>query len=194
MGARPKHRDRLVRAAAELFRQRGYAATGINDILGLAAAPKGSFYHYFPGGKEALGAEAVRYAGDRVTDTLQTLERDHRTPAAALRAYGALLAGWLKDSDYRDGCPLATTVLEVTPQSEPITAAAREAYAAWRRTLATLIDPDNTDGARAQRLASLAISALEGALIQARVSRDPAPIHDACEEIAALIDALQDTV
>ncbi|HCR78137.1 MAG TPA: TetR/AcrR family transcriptional regulator, partial [Alcanivorax sp.] len=46
MGARPKHRDRLVRAAAELFRQRGYAATGINDILGLAAAPKGSFYHY----------------------------------------------------------------------------------------------------------------------------------------------------
>ena len=76
MGARPKHRDRLVRAAAELFRQRGYAATGINDILGLAAAPKGSFYHYFPGGKEALGAEAVRYAGDRVTDTLRTLQRD----------------------------------------------------------------------------------------------------------------------
>ena len=49
-------------AAAELSRQRGYAATGINDILGLAAAPKGSFYHYFPGGKEALGAEAIRYA------------------------------------------------------------------------------------------------------------------------------------
>ena len=31
---------------------------------------------------------------------------------------------------------------------------------------------------------------MEGALIQARVARDPAPIHDACEEIAALIDAL----
>ncbi|HBL85819.1 MAG TPA: TetR/AcrR family transcriptional regulator, partial [Alcanivorax sp.] len=51
-------------------------------------------------------------------------------------------------------------------------------------------DPDNADGARAQRLASLAISALEGALIQARVARDPAPIHDACEQIAALIDTL----
>jgi TetR/AcrR family transcriptional repressor of lmrAB and yxaGH operons len=105
-----------------------------------------------------------------------------------------LLAGWLKDSDYRDGCPLATTVLEVTPQSEPITTAAREAYAAWRQALASLINPNDADGTRAQRLASLAISALEGALIQARVACDPAPVHDACEEIAALIDALQDTV
>lgn len=188
MGARPKHRERLVRTAAALFRQHGYAATGINDILKGAEAPKGSFYHYFPGGKEALGAEAVRYAGESVTQTLARLHRDHEQAAPALRAYGELLAGWLADSDYRDGCPLATTVLEVTPQSEPITTAARDAYAAWRRALATMIDPDNPDGPRAQTLASLAISALEGALIQARVARDPAPIRDACEQVAALIE------
>ncbi len=188
MGARPKHRDRLVRTAAALFRQHGYAATGLNDILKTAGAPKGSFYHYFPGGKEELGAEAVRYAGALVTRTLEDLHRDQHSPGAALRAYGGLLAGWLGDSDYRDGCPLATTVLEVTPQSEPITAAARDAYAAWRRALATMIDPAGADSARAQRLASLAISALEGALIQARVARDPAPIHDACEQVAALIE------
>ena len=138
MGARPKHRDRLVRAAAELFRQRGYAATGINDILGLAAAPKGSFYHYFPGGKEALGAEAVRYAGDRVTETLQTLQRDP-PPAAALRLRGApgrlaegfRLPGRLPAGHHRAG------------GDAPVRAdhgGRREAYAAWRRTLATLID------------------------------------------------------
>ena len=194
MGARPKHRDRLVSTAAALFRQHSYAATGINDILKTAEAPKGSFYHYFPGGKEALGAEAVRYAGALVTRTLEQLHREHDTAGAALRAYGDLLAGWLADSGYRDGCPLATTVLEVTPQSEPITAAARDAYADWRRALATMIDPAGADDTRAERLASLAISALEGALIQARVARDPAPIRDACEQVAALIDALQDTV
>lgn len=188
MGARPKHRDRLVRTAAALFRQHGYAATGINDILKTAEAPKGSFYHYFPGGKEELGAEAVRYAGALVTRTLEGLHQEHDTAGAALRAYGDLLAGWLANSDYRDGCPLATTVLEVTPQSEPITVAARDAYAAWRQALATMIEPANADSARAQRLASLAISALEGALIQARVARDPAPIRDACEQVAALIE------
>jgi len=188
MGARPKHRDRLVRTAAALFRQHGYAGTGINDILKTAEAPKGSFYHYFPGGKEELGAEAVRYAGAVVTRTLEDLHREHTVPSAALRAYGDLLAGWLADSDYRDGCPLATTVLEVTPQSEPITVAARDAYAAWRQALATMINPADPDGPSPQRLASLAVSALEGALIQARVARDPAPIQDACEQVAALID------
>ncbi|WP_323745845.1 TetR/AcrR family transcriptional regulator [Alloalcanivorax profundimaris] len=62
MGARPKHRDNLIYTAARLFRQQGYAATGINDILREAGAPKGSFYHYFPGGKEELGAAAIRHA------------------------------------------------------------------------------------------------------------------------------------
>jgi len=189
MGARPKHQNSLIQTAARLFRQQGYAATGINDILKQAGAPKGSFYHYFPGGKEELGAAAIRHAGALVTGTLERLALDHGSAGDALRAYGDLLAGWLADSDYRDGCPLATTVLEVTPQSAPITAAASDAYAAWRRTLATLIDPEAPDDAGAQRLASLAISALEGALIQARVAREPAPIQDACAQVAALIDA-----
>ena len=38
-------------------------------------------------------------------------------------------------------------MLEVTPQSEPITAAAREAYAAWRRTLT--LDPFDGDAGAA---------------------------------------------
>lgn len=188
MAARPKHRDNLVHTAARLFRQRGYAATGVNDILKEAGAPKGSFYHYFPGGKEELGAAAIRHAGALVTGTLERLALAHGGPGETLRAYGVLLAGWLADSEYRDGCPLATTVLEVTPQSAPITAAAEEAYDHWRGTLAAIIAPDDAHSAAALRLASLTVSALEGALIQARVARSPAPIREACDQLAALID------
>ena len=187
MGARPKHRDNLIYTAARLFRQQGYAATGINDILREAGAPKGSFYHYFPGGKEELGAAAIRHAGELVTGTLERLALAHGSPGDTLRAYGALLAGWLADSDYRDGCPLATTVLEVTPQSALITAAAEEAYDRWRRTLAAIIAPDDASSAATQALASLTVSALEGSLIQARVARSPAPIHEACNQLAHLI-------
>ena len=51
----PDTRSRILAAAQRLFRQRGYHATGLADILQLAGAPKGSMYHHFPGGKEAIG-------------------------------------------------------------------------------------------------------------------------------------------
>ena len=56
-------RDRIVDASAELMRRQGYAATGVKQIVTAAQAPFGSLYHHFPGGKEQLGAEAIRTSG-----------------------------------------------------------------------------------------------------------------------------------
>src|SRR5581483_2783743 len=56
-------RERIVGAGAELFRRQGYSATGVKQIVTAAQAPFGSLYHHFPGGKEQLGAEAVRVSG-----------------------------------------------------------------------------------------------------------------------------------
>src|SRR5581483_1069378 len=56
-------RDRLVDAGAELLRRQGYSATGIKQIVEEARAPVASLYHFFPGGKEQLGAEVIRTAG-----------------------------------------------------------------------------------------------------------------------------------
>src|SRR3954451_11794102 len=46
-------RDRILEAARHLFWEKGYAATGMAEILARADANAGSFYHFFPG-KEAL--------------------------------------------------------------------------------------------------------------------------------------------
>jgi TetR/AcrR family transcriptional regulator, lmrAB and yxaGH operons repressor len=49
----------MIRAAVKLFRRHGYDGVGLTEILTEAKAPKGSFYHHFPKGKEELGAAAV---------------------------------------------------------------------------------------------------------------------------------------
>jgi AcrR family transcriptional regulator len=54
-------RRAIVEAAARLFRQKGYDATGIDDVMAAAGLTRGGFYGHFPS-KEALFAEVVRDA------------------------------------------------------------------------------------------------------------------------------------
>jgi AcrR family transcriptional regulator len=56
-------KERIVSASADLLRRRGYTGTGVKQIVEAAGAPFGSLYHFFPGGKEQLGAEAIRWSG-----------------------------------------------------------------------------------------------------------------------------------
>lgn len=59
-------RERMVVSAALLIRERGAHATAISDVLQHSGAPRGSAYHYFPGGRTQLLCEAVDYAGEHV--------------------------------------------------------------------------------------------------------------------------------
>ena len=159
MSAPPKHRGAIVRAAATLFRRNGYAATGINEIADLAGAPKGSLYHYFPDGKDAIGEAAVRFAGKGLVVTMEKLEAEHKSAATMVQAYCRLLAGWMAKSGFKDGCPISTTLLESAPQSERIAQAGREAFAAWGAVIARALVRDGFSRAEARRLSTLAVSA-----------------------------------
>lgn len=41
-------KDRLLRAAADVFANRGYHGATVDDIVSASATSKGAFYHYFP--------------------------------------------------------------------------------------------------------------------------------------------------
>lgn len=189
MAAAAKHRDALLAASVKLFRQKGYAATGLAEILTESGAPKGSLYHYFPDGKAGIGAEAVELAGKTVTRTLKQLAEETDGPGALLARYLDLLAGWMAASDYRDGCPITTTLLETVPEQEAIRAAGAAAFDAWAGVLAESAVAAGIPQARAERLARFSISALEGALVQCRVIGDAAPLWLAAEELGALYAA-----
>jgi len=187
-GKKPSSRDKIVRAASQLLRQRGYSGTGLADIVELSGAPKGSIYHYFPQGKDQIAAEALRYAGALVSGTVSDLCTRADTPADALRAYGALLAGWMAESGFKDGCPITTTVLQTAPENAELAEAGRAAFADWSDALRLKLVGSGLSLERARRLAGLANMALEGALILARVESSKAPIMLATEEVAALFE------
>ncbi len=184
-----QHRTQLVRTAVRLFRRQGYARTGLNEILRRSGAPKGSLYYYFPGGKEELGAAAVGAACNNVHRTLEELAREHARPQEFLDAYVRLLAGWLEASDFRDGCPVATTLLETVPDSDLIAEAGRQGLESWIEILTRALGLEGEPQAVARSRALTVVAAVEGALLLARTQRSRQPLDDVAATLRLLFPA-----
>jgi TetR/AcrR family transcriptional repressor of lmrAB and yxaGH operons len=90
-------------------------------------------------------------------------------------------------SGFRDGCPISTTLLESAPQSAAMALAGREAFAAWRAVIARALVRDGFSRVEARRLSTLAVSALEGSLILARVECSGEPIEDIAKSLAVVL-------
>ena len=186
-----EQRDNLIWAAAKLFRRQGYSGTGLRDILAASGAARGSLYHYFPGGKEQIGAAAVVAAGGLVTETFAELARQADGPAEFLRRYSDLLVRWLEASKFRDGCPITTTLLETRPGSAAISAAGRAVFADWRGVMEGMLRRDGWPGDQVPATATAIIAGLEGALLLARVQGSAQPIHDTVQALCELLGTKQ---
>jgi TetR/AcrR family transcriptional regulator, lmrAB and yxaGH operons repressor len=173
-GSTSDSRQRLVETAARLFRVQGYHATGLNQIVEESKAPKGSLYHYFPDGKEQLGAEALSAAGRQLHGKLQALVQ--MNPFQALDKLLEMSIEELESSDYCDGCPIATVALETTASS---TVLRDKCSAIFDRALHTLQGWLMDKGVARQEAESLAVTvfaAFEGALILCKVQRSSEPL------------------
>jgi TetR/AcrR family transcriptional repressor of lmrAB and yxaGH operons len=94
----------------------------------------------------------------------------------------------MRNSGFRNGCPITTVLLELAPRERAVTDAGRKAYAARISILSRKLVADGFARARADALAVLCTSALQGALIQARVERSGRPIEVTAAELARLLE------
>lgn len=176
-------RDRLLDATQELVEAAGYFGTGLNQVVALSGAPRGSLYFHFPGGKDQLVGESVRRAGAAISDSLETLG-DSDLPVAEyvdriLRQLGDRLEG----SQWRKGCPVATVALETAASNDSIQQVCAEVYASWEEALrARLADHPESDD-----LATTILALIEGALLLARTHRSREPLDRVGRRIAALL-------
>src|ERR1700684_4110451 len=121
-------RERIIDASGELFRLQGYNATGVKQIVTAAQAPFGSLYHHFPGGKEQLGAEAIRTSGAIYAQLIPAVIDVAPDPVTAVRNFFMGAAAHLVETDYADACPIATVALEVSSSSEVMRQACAEVF------------------------------------------------------------------
>src|ERR1700722_19697792 len=109
MSAQPlSARERILETTATLLRRQGYHATGLNQIIDESQAPKGSLYHYFPGGKEELAAEAVQQAAIHNSGRVAMAVEAAGDTKGALRLVANAILEKLKESNFQEACPIST--------------------------------------------------------------------------------------
>jgi AcrR family transcriptional regulator len=181
-------RQRIVETSAELLRHQGYAATGVKQIVTRAQAPFGSLYHFFPGGKEQLGAEAIRTSGALYEELIPAVFDPAPDLPSAVRAFFAGAAAHLEETDYEDACPIATVSLEVSSRSELMREACHQVFERWIELGTGRVADSGLDQAKARELAVAMVAALEGAFVLARASRSTEALAVAGELTAQAVE------
>lgn len=187
-------RANLIETAARLFQRQGYHATGMSQIVAASGAPKGSMYFHFPRGKEELAAASATHAGATfraaVEQALSAADPTVTSFDVVLTEIAALLASTLTESDFHAGCPLTTMALDAAADSEPIRVACDQAYRSWLSTIETaLIRWGVVPADQAPAMALTVLSAIEGALVLARVRRDPTVITQVLQQLSRVPSA-----
>ena len=172
-------KEKTLAAAALLFRRQGFHGTALHDVLAAAGSPRGSLYFHFPGGKEQIGEAALDLAGAAVRQKIAQAAEASPNAETCLTGIARAMAADLQQSDFCNGCPIATTALETAAQSEVLGAAARRAFQSWEQEVARGLTRFGAKPDDAATAATAILSQIEGALLLARTYRSIEPLRRA---------------
>jgi TetR/AcrR family transcriptional regulator, transcriptional repressor for nem operon len=176
-------RERIVERAADLFAERGIAATSLDEVLAAAGAGKGQFYHYFRS-RDELAAAAV---GNRCTQVVAGLTQA-LGDVSSLTGLEQALAGFIDGFEQAGmpGCPIGTLATEVAGRNEDARIQAAAGFDAWERLLADALERMRQRGelrpdAAPAALATGLLASIEGGMVLSQARKDVASLRVAVE-------------
>ncbi|MBY5867170.1 TetR/AcrR family transcriptional regulator [Rhizobium leguminosarum] len=105
-------RTRLLEAARDIIRAKGFAAASVDDLCKAAAVTKGAFFHSF-GSKEALGVAAAEFWATTTSDFFAAAPYHHPLDALdRVFAYVAFRKAIITDDVAESSCLVGTMVQE----------------------------------------------------------------------------------
>jgi len=184
-------RQEIIRRAAPIFNQRGYDGAALSDLMRATGLEKGGIYRHFSS-KEVLAAEAFDYAW---RETLEARIHDLDTITNTVDRLKKLVANFVERRGIiPGGCPLLNTAVDTDDGNPVLRDRARKALRDWRSYLVWMIRAgikarDIRSRVDANRLATLIISSLEGAIMVYRLERN----EEALRAIQAHLDNYLET-
>jgi len=182
------NRARVVKTAAQLFRERGFEGVGVADLMKAAGLTHGGFYAQFDS-KQHLMAEACGQALEESEQMWrEAFEHAPKRPLAAIASH-------YLSREHRDnpgtGCLVAALSIEAARQGPTVRAALTEATKRFMETLEQAVPGRSAKTRRRQALTSLA--AMVGAVALARTVSQASLSEEILDAVRAQIAELDES-
>jgi TetR/AcrR family transcriptional regulator, transcriptional repressor for nem operon len=190
----PSARVRLLEAARDVIRAKGFAATSVDDLCREAGVTKGAFFHHFAS-KEALGVAAADFWSETTSALFASAPyHDHADPLDRVLAYiefrGALIEGGVESFT----CLVGTMVQESFGSSDSIRAACDASISGHAATLEADLDAAmvkyRVTGTTAKSLALHTQVVLQGSFILAKAKGGPEIARDSVAHLKRYFEML----
>lgn len=172
----PQHkqqtRERILKAAARQFREKGFAGAGVSSVMKEADLTHGGFYAHFKS-KDDLVAEVIRDGFDQVSERFEAAI-DHLPDAEWLRAWVWRYLSAEHRAHTAEGCPMPALAAEIGRSGPNARAAFTELAFQRLDKVTSRIDAPKEEGVRR---ALAAVSQMAGALMLSRAFDEPLATH-----------------
>lgn len=187
-------RDRIVKAATVLFQNKGYHATGLNEILRKSNAPKGSLYYYFPDGKEQLALEAINQTKIFIEKTIRERLELIQDPAESIKnsieeMADNLNAGEDEKLSFRSTKKVSINLIamETATSNETLRNACDSAFNTWQNVYAQKLIDGGFEKERAKNLSLIIQTMIEGAIIMSLTKKSDKPLIEIANQIPIIV-------
>lgn len=181
-------RLRIIRAAADLFHQKGARATSPDEVIEASQTGKGQFYHYFKN-KEGLIHEVLQTHLDAIKVGAAPIDYEINSWRDLEQWFVAHLE-LQKRYEMTRGCPFGTLGNEVSENDELIRQDVSLIFEVVKNKLAVFFLKEQAKGRLArradpQRMADFCIATIQGAMLMGKIKRSSQPVEAAAREAVA---------
>lgn len=169
-------RKNIIAKSAELFNQKGYAASSLSDITELTGIKKGGIYRHFAS-KDEIAVAAYQYAGGIVNQTIKEAFDQQTTAMGKLLAYLQVYSNVVEAPPFIGGCPLLNLATECDDGHPILRAQAQQGLERTLDTMKRIISEGIQSGEfkadlNIDALATFTLSVMEGGIMLSKLEGD----------------------
>nr|WP_245153787.1 TetR/AcrR family transcriptional regulator [Allopusillimonas ginsengisoli] len=161
--------------------ERGFHATGIEEVLARVKVPKGSFYHYFES-KQAFGQVVIdNYAEYFAKKLDQLFSNTSHSPVERLKAFVADATRAMERYEFQRGCLIGNMGQELGGLNDAFRQKLEAVLQSWQVRVAAVLNEAKIVGELAEDADTKAIAEFfwigwEGAILRSKLTRSVVPL------------------